>query len=123
MMVVRLEDDRMAKLAADWLGIGDRGNRLGLPNRKGVISSRAPAKEELMTIEKPSVLPPIEEEDDIFSEPPKAKAVLPDLKESIAQIPAQKKAGRPSKVGKPWETEGISRQAWYKRQKKSKGEV
>jgi hypothetical protein len=34
-----------------------------------------------------------------------------------------KNAGRPATTGKPWEAEGISRQAWYKRQKKSKGEV
>jgi hypothetical protein len=34
-----------------------------------------------------------------------------------------KNTGRPVTTGKPWEAEGISRQAWYKRQKKSKGEV
>jgi hypothetical protein len=40
-----------------------------------------------------------------------------------------KATGRPTTTGKPWEAEGISRQAWYKRQKKSakpsegKGEV
>jgi hypothetical protein len=34
-----------------------------------------------------------------------------------------KAPGRPTTTGKPWEAEGISRQAWYKRQKKSKGEV
>jgi hypothetical protein len=34
-----------------------------------------------------------------------------------------KNTGRPVTTGKPWEAEGISRQAWYKRQKKSKGDV
>jgi hypothetical protein len=37
--------------------------------------------------------------------------------------PGKRKTGRPSSTGKPWEAEGISRQAWYKRQKKSKGDV
>jgi hypothetical protein len=36
------------------------------------------------------------------------------------EVPA-KSSGRPATTGKPWEAEGISRQAWYKRQKKSKG--
>jgi hypothetical protein len=30
------------------------------------------------------------------------------------------KGGRPAKTGKPWETEGISRQTWYNRQRKGK---
>jgi hypothetical protein len=40
-----------------------------------------------------------------------------------------KNTGRPVTTGKPWEGEGISRQAWYKREKKlrmrskEKGEV
>jgi hypothetical protein len=34
------------------------------------------------------------------------------------KVPA-KNTGRPTTTGKPWEAEGISRQAWYKRQKKS----
>ena len=32
--------------------------------------------------------------------------------------PTKSKGGRPSTTGKPWEALGISRQAYYKRQKK-----
>jgi hypothetical protein len=41
-------------------------------------------------------------------QPPKPKPADP---------PVEKKRGRPSTTGKPWEKEGISRAAYYKRQK------
>jgi hypothetical protein len=52
----------------------------------------------------------------------------PENFERPARAPAkptliERRTGRPSSTGKPWEAEGISRQAWYKREKKSKGEV
>jgi hypothetical protein len=37
------------------------------------------------------------------------------------ELSGKREIGRPTTTGKPWEAEGISRQAWYKRQKKSKG--
>jgi hypothetical protein len=39
--------------------------------------------------------------------------------ERPASSPPPSRSGRPTTTGKPWEAEGISRQAWYKRQKKS----
>src|SRR3954466_1966955 len=72
---------------------------------------------------------------DPFEERPKAfnKVVVrpmtqpekePENSERPAEVPAnpmlvEGRTGRPSSTGKPWDSEGISRQAWYKRQKKS----
>jgi hypothetical protein len=33
------------------------------------------------------------------------------------ELSGKRKIGRPVTTGKPWEAEGISRQAWYKRDK------
>jgi hypothetical protein len=63
-----------------------------------------------------------EKEPENFERPAEVPA-KPTLVESRSSPPPPSRHGRPSSTGKPWEAEGISRQAWYKRQKKSKGEV
>jgi hypothetical protein len=110
----------MPKLYDMYFGDGG-GNRLR--PRERVVLVQAPSKEKRMP-EANSILPP--EDDCPFEGPVRAKSTLPELRSSVAEIPAKRKGGRPRSEKslsqqKPWEAEGVSRASWYESRKK-KGE-